>query len=352
MAFRSVPIAAISAVFLALAAQVAHASPVCDRLIARLNDQPRTVISNVNLRDYAAAISRQNLDLRQARSERRRAGCGAGSVLVFGTPADDTCQGLDAVIEQMTANLDDLKARRQSLVSGGDDANRRRILAALDINRCAEEQDKVLQAAASEPETHRNILKDLPPIRESILSDQADMQNFALPGSNDTGALRTMCVRTCDGAFFPISSNATPADFQRDAETCSHRCPGAETSLYYHAMATEESDQMISASTGEPYIDLPTAFAYKTRDPQASSQCGCALPNTASINQSTPKQQGSIVTITTQKQQVQVSSTVPDRPYDPDDKKVRIVGPSFLPTGDGAIDLRNPKGPAYQPSQN
>ncbi len=350
MRFRSTPIATISVALLLLTAQAAAASAVCDRLNARLTDLPKAVISNANLRDYAAAISRQNLDLRQARSERRRAGCNAGSVIAIGTPKDQSCDGLSSVIAQMEANLEDLKARRQQLVSGGDDTLRRRILAALDVNRCAEEQDEILQAAASEPETHRNILKDLPPIRDSLLSEQMAMPNFALPGDDYGGSLRTMCVRTCDGAFFPISSNATPADFQRDAETCRRRCPGAETALYYHALTTEESEQMISASTGEPYIDLPTAFAYKTRDPASAGQCGCAPAKTA--NQSSP-QQGSIVTITTRPQQPEqkTATTIPDRPYDPQDKKVRVIGPSFLPTEESSIDLHHPSGPAYQPLQ-
>ncbi|WP_143523412.1 DUF2865 domain-containing protein [Pararhizobium arenae] len=352
MRFCSTSIAALAAVILLTAAQAAAASAVCERLNAKLNDLPRNnVISNANLRDYAAAISRQNLDLRQARSERRRTGCNAGSVIVVGKPLDANCDNLDAVIEQMEANLDDLKARRQSLVGGGNDAVRRRILAALDVNRCAEEQDKLLQAAAAEPETHRNILKDLPPIRDTILLDQTEASGFAIPGDDGNGSLRTMCVRTCDGAFFPISSNATPADFQRDAETCQRRCPGSQTALYYHALATEESEQMISAATGEPYIDLPTAFAYKTRDPSTAGQCGCAIPRNTTAKLSTPQQQGSIVTITTPKTQAEVNSAVPERPYDPDDKKVRMVGPSFLPTQETSIDLHHPKGPGYQQLQ-
>lgn len=353
MRFGSVSIAAFSTALLLLAAQAAEASAVCDRLTARLDELPRSnIISNANLRDYAAAISRQNIDLRQARSERRRAGCNAGSVIVIGAPPNETCDSLDTVIDQMESNLEALKARRQSLISGGDDSARRRILAALDVNRCDEEQDKILEAAA-EPEAHRNILKDLPPIRESMqsLDDQGDLTDFTLPGSED-GNLRTMCVRTCDGAFFPISSNATPADFQRDADTCRRRCPGAETALYYHALKTEESDQMISASTGEPYIDLPTAFAYKTRDPALPGQCGCALPRATATNQSNA-QQGSIITITSGgvKPQAEIRSTIPDRPYEPGDKKVRVVGPSFLPAEESAIDLRHPAGPGYQQLQ-
>jgi hypothetical protein len=39
------------------------------------------------------------------------------------------------------------------------------------------------------------------------------------------------------------------------------------------------------------------------------------------------------------------------RPYDPKNSRVRIVGPTFLPQEESAIDLKNPLGPRYQPLQ-
>ena len=41
-----------------------------------------------------------------------------------------------------------------------------------------------------------------------------------------------------------------------------------------------------------------------------------------------------------------------ERPYDPSKNKVRVVGPTFLPNEETSIDLKHPKGPAYQPVQN
>ncbi len=41
-----------------------------------------------------------------------------------------------------------------------------------------------------------------------------------------------------------------------------------------------------------------------------------------------------------------------ERPYDPSKSKVRVVGPTFLPNEETSIDLKHPKGPAYQPVQN
>lgn len=41
----------------------------------------------------------------------------------------------------------------------------------------------------------------------------------------------------------------------------------------------------------------------------------------------------------------------PDRPYDPSARKVRQVGPQFLATDQGSLDLKHPKAAGPQPSQ-
>ncbi|WP_428429857.1 DUF2865 domain-containing protein [Pararhizobium sp.] len=338
----------------------ADASAVCERLNARLAGLPKIVASNANLRDYTGAISRQNLDLRQARSDLRRMGCSSGSVIIVGGPNEDACNSLDAEISQMQMDLKTLKARRLNLLEGGDsDVTRRRIHAALAANRCGEEQDEVLSAAIEEPETHRNILNDLPPIGEGYPDMRGSNTDFTTPdngfgpSADYPGNLRTMCVRTCDGAFFPISSNSSPADFQRDAEACQRRCPGTETALYYHELATEETNQMVSAATGEPYADLPSAFAYKTRDLSQPGQCGCAPVGRTATQQSTPNDGKGVIEVRTRKKAdpAEVKSTVADRAYNPQDNKVRVVGPSFLPSQETSIDLRHPAGPGYQELQ-
>ena len=354
MIFRSVRFAALIAPLLIAMTATADASTVCERLNARLSNLPKIVASNANLRDYTGAIARQNLDLRKARSDRRRLGCSSGSVIIVGDPNEEICADLDSEISQMEIKLETLKARRENLVTGGDsEISRRRILTALYVNRCFEEQDETV-AADDEPEMHRNILEDLPPISESDppLRGSADVSDFTHSGGDYDGSLRTLCVRTCDGAFFPISSRATPADFQRDAEACQRRCPGAETALYYHALETEETDQMVSASTGEPYSELPTAFAYKTRDLSQPGQCGCALPRQTATNQSLPDDGSGIREIGPRRaDKAEAKAAIADRPYDPKNNKVRVVGPSFLPSRESSIDLKHPAGPGYQPQQ-
>lgn len=338
----------------AASAGAAEASAVCERLTARLAGLSQTVVSTTGSREHAGAISRQNLELRRARNERRRMGCSGGSIIVIGGSNEAACESMAREIAGMEMNLEQLKARRRGALEGnaGDDS-RRRLLASLAVNNCGDADVTPLQVAVPEAETHRNILKDLPPIG-STLEAGAGMTTFMLPGALPAGGLRTLCVRTCDGAFFPISSNARPADFQRDAESCSARCPGTETELYYHSLATQEAGEMVSALTGEPYISLPTAFAYRTRDLDApGGQCGC-MPARADKEAEAPAASilGEAGLKGTQDLGAAGIKPVEERPYEPNNSKIRVVGPTFLPNEESAIDLRNPAGPGYQPAQN
>lgn len=86
--------------------------------------------------------------------------------------------------------------------------------------------------------------------------------------SNDTGiepsgGSRTICVRTCDGYFFPISPYASRARMQLDEDLCHASCPSAEANLYVQA-AESDVDTATAVSDGSPYTALPNAFKYRT----------------------------------------------------------------------------------------
>ncbi|MFD0917993.1 DUF2865 domain-containing protein [Pseudahrensia aquimaris] len=86
------------------------------------------------------------------------------------------------------------------------------------------------------------------------------------------GTYRTMCVRTCDGFFFPVGAASSVAGLVRDEQACQSRCPGTEMKLYYVRGTTDEPSDMRSARTGRSYGDLPTALNFKTKYNPA---CGC-----------------------------------------------------------------------------
>jgi hypothetical protein len=70
---------------------------------------------------------------------------------------------------------------------------------------------------------------------------------------------RPVCVRLCDGAFFPISSGRDAGD---DA-VCRGLCPDAETAVYFEPRGSDDISDAVS-NAGRPYSELPTALRYRT----------------------------------------------------------------------------------------
>lgn len=75
------------------------------------------------------------------------------------------------------------------------------------------------------------------------------------------GKYRTLCVRMCDGYYFPISENASRSAFYKDANVCRARC-GGEARLFHYTVKSEEPADMVDTS-GRAYSQLPTAFLYR-----------------------------------------------------------------------------------------
>jgi hypothetical protein len=77
----------------------------------------------------------------------------------------------------------------------------------------------------------------------------------------DVNAYRTLCVRTCDGFYFPIGDNVRRERLYQDARTCTARCDG-EARLFYYPTNGGSVETMVDMS-GRPYAQLPTAFLYR-----------------------------------------------------------------------------------------
>jgi hypothetical protein len=84
-----------------------------------------------------------------------------------------------------------------------------------------------------------------------------------------TAPYQTMCVRTCDGFYFPLRQNAMPQNFAHDAEACSSAC-GTGGRLFFFPVSGGGPETMVDLS-GHKYADEPKAFAFrKALDPQCT----------------------------------------------------------------------------------
>jgi Protein of unknown function (DUF2865) len=84
------------------------------------------------------------------------------------------------------------------------------------------------------------------------------------------GMYRTLCVRLCDGFYFPISYSTRRGRFASDAKQCEQSCP-AGSRLFVHRNPGQDVDDMVDLD-GRPYRSLPTAFLHRA---QYIADCTC-----------------------------------------------------------------------------
>jgi hypothetical protein len=91
-----------------------------------------------------------------------------------------------------------------------------------------------------------------------------------LYGANVAGQYRTMCVRLCDGFYFPVNEASRPSDFAADEARCRSSCT-APSKLFYMASSEDDAGGM-KGLDGRSYADLPNAFRYRG---EYVMQCAC-----------------------------------------------------------------------------
>jgi Protein of unknown function (DUF2865) len=84
------------------------------------------------------------------------------------------------------------------------------------------------------------------------------------------GTYRTLCVRLCDGFYFPISYSTQRGRFAGDAKQCEQSCP-ARSRLFVHRNPGQDVDDMVDLD-GHLYRSLPAAFLHRA---QYTAGCTC-----------------------------------------------------------------------------
>jgi hypothetical protein len=329
----------------------ASASALCERLRDRLALVEQGGRSP-EVNSYSSAIAQQNLELRKARQDQRRLRCLTSSIVQIRPDGGNDCRDLATAISRMEANRDILATRLAELRENRVADARASLVTALEANGCGPDE-------AALPEEAERI-PYLDTLDEPYRPDREAEAAYATPrppiGVLPSGNVRTLCVRTCDGGFFPISSQTSAMNFARDANQCQQMCPGTQTELFFHAPERSETLDMVSAVTGRPYRDLPNAFIYRTRRSNADPACGCNLQQyyqRMTPRPAVPDYQSSVLQIAPQTKPATPPAAKPaaERSLDEANLNVRRVGPVFIPPDKGTIDLRNPAAPGPQPLQ-
>ena len=222
------------------------------------------------VRRYEEAAANQQAEIGRQEALARRTGCGNNSffVLFSGEPAQ--CGPMNAKIQQMRGNLESMQSELARMQDGGNperDGQRRNILVALAQNNCGQQYNAAIAAA---PQPRGGLFESLFGPGTVSTPPGANAPGWSMP----SGSYRTVCVRTCDGYYYPISYAASPARFAEDEKLCQKSCPAAEVMLFAHRNPGEDMSQAVSTS-GQLYSALPNAYKYR----QAfDSACSCRAP--------------------------------------------------------------------------
>ena len=247
----------------------AEADGVCVSLEARLVQLERGNASGGDPHQYDGAIAQQQAQIEQATEQARDAGC-TGGFLFFHRQVQPSCPRIMASLDKMQANLQRLEQVQAQLNPDpyAVASERSDVLRQLADNQCGP------QYVAQQNESGFGGFIDslFGNARMDTLDDQD--QGAYSPYASAGGTYQTLCVRTCDGFYFPISFATVPSQFAADEATCQSMCPGGQAELYTHLNPGEDATQMVSLS-GQPYTALPNAFRFQ-KEYDKSCTCGSA----------------------------------------------------------------------------
>jgi hypothetical protein len=339
-------------------------NPVCPRLEAQLATIDRGGSSgdpakDEQIRRYQDAAAKQQAELDRVTTQAKRMGCDSSGFFSLFNNRSAQCGPVNNQIQQMRGNLDQITGNLERLRSGGfggdDRENQRRsVMTALAQNNCGPQY-----AAASPPPQSGpgGFLNNL--FGGGNVTNSPPLGDLGPP----SGTYRTVCVRTCDGGYFPVSFATVPARFPDDEKACKALCPATDAALYAYRNPGEDINQAVSVN-GQPYTALPNAFHFRT---EFNPSCSCRAPGQSwsdalkTIDDTAAaQQQGDIIVTEESAKKMQqraqqpakgpppkkgapppaAAATTPapaETPAPPaatassGDKPIRSVGPTFLP---------------------
>ena len=254
---------ALASVLAATASPVLAQSASCPGLIATL----RTLERNGDFQAYedgSDELRAMQRSVQRLESRYVREGCNDDAKAR--RPLSRQCKEL---ANDILAGRDELKGFERSMQTGTAIAEQREAVLQ-EIARFGCNANR--RATSNQP---RNIFEQL---FDSFEGDGVDTREdgYYSDFGYGYGTVRTVCVRSCDGYFWPVSYSTLPEFAYNDATQCQAQCPGAEVELYTYSNPGEEPEQMVSLN-GMPYSSTPTAFKYRT---SYDASCTCKAPIT------------------------------------------------------------------------
>jgi hypothetical protein len=245
-------------------------NPACVRLesqLAAINSGSIDPTRADQVKRAEDAVAKQQADLDRTLAQAHKQGCeGQGFLSLFSSLVPQ-CGPFNSQIQQMRGNLDRATTDLEQLKSGtgSQDSQRRALIGQLAQNNCGAQY-----TAAANEAGPTGFFEKL------FGGGGAGGGSIIAPGGDGlpAGTFQTVCVRTCDGYYFPISYSTMSSHFADDERSCQRLCPAAEVALYSYRNPGEGMEQAVSVS-GQSYTALPNAFHYRK---EFTAACSCRKP--------------------------------------------------------------------------
>jgi Protein of unknown function (DUF2865) len=207
------------------------------------------------------SANRQAAEAQRIHAHMRAIGCDRGGLFSFGSPPPPECPGLRARMQQLQ------QAYQPAARSEG---RRRELMSMLVSYNCRTSPDPLpksqpLVAGLFDDRSRRPSSLEIRP------DDDDDLNPPRIESRIRSVSGHAVCVRTCDGFYFPVQVRPGTAPEDGD-QICQSLCPATEAKLY--TMRSRDIEQARSAE-GAAYSELPNAFVYRKRFDPA---CFCRQP--------------------------------------------------------------------------
>lgn len=227
-------------------------TPICLQLEQRLvqesgrGDQSRNLIPMVD-----SEIRQVEQQLRGAQIQLDRSNCYDVFLFSKTLKRNQKCLGLASQVDGARRRLADLDTQRQQLMASVGRSYQDDIIRELARNKCGANYEQQARGFGGGPSSSTWSEEDS--------GGPGGLGSFnALPYAT----YRTVCVRLCDGYYFPVSFSTLPNHFERDAESCQSKC-AAPAELFYYQNPGGAAEQMLGYRSNAPYTELKTAFRYR-----------------------------------------------------------------------------------------
>lgn len=185
-------------------------------------------------------------------------GCERGPLSFFAGPPPAECGSIATQIRQLEAGY--ARLAQQAIDPSAIDARRRQLQAAVQQTCSTDQQPRGFFESLFGPPRGQQQ-QEIMPEGQPIIADE---------GSRSMGGGRLICVKTCDGSFFPLTS--PPGGQQSADEMCQALCPGTETTAYSYPGGDDGLTRAISLSGNRPYTSLANAFKFRK---SFDESCAC-----------------------------------------------------------------------------